>query len=410
MKNLVLLTNGYPFGNGETFIETEIIKLAQNYKKVTIISVANNFQNCRKLPDNCMVLGFRSRIKLIRIPLITFILLTHLKLFLKLTISEYKYLNPVYGITPNIDIIAKLFLDLIKGFNLYDFIKKQAFESAVFYSYWLDQKALALAIYKEKTSALCVSRAHGSDLYFERNPTNYLSFQKHKLKSLDRVFTISKQGKNYLLNKVKCGDSKVVVSRLGVKLPQNIMNYKSGNVKVLVSCSMVTPVKRIELVIKALAKINNPSIHWIHIGGGPLFKEIEALAIKELAKTNHRFQFMGMLTNDEVYQFYSQTNIDAFLNVSESEGIPVSIMEAMAFGIPVLATNVGGTSELVDTNSGVLLPKELSTEQLKNELEYFLTLSEPVLKNYRVNARRKVETHYDANHNYNQFIEELNAL
>ena len=44
-----------------------------------------------------------------------------------------------------------------------------------------------------------------------------------------------------------------------------------------------------------------------------------------------------------------------FINLSSSEGIPVSIMEAQSFGIPVIATNVGGSGEIVVSETGVLV-------------------------------------------------------
>ena len=47
-----------------------------------------------------------------------------------------------------------------------------------------------------------------------------------------------------------------------------------------------------------------------------------------------------------------------FINVSESEGVPVSIMEALSCGLPIIATNVGGVSEIVDAHVGVLIDKD----------------------------------------------------
>ena len=45
--------------------------------------------------------------------------------------------------------------------------------------------------------------------------------------------------------------------------------------------------------------------------------------------------------------YYKNNIIDIFINLSASEGIPVSIMDAISFGIPCIATNVGGTGEIV---------------------------------------------------------------
>ncbi|NJK95527.1 MAG: glycosyltransferase [Bacteroidales bacterium] len=49
-----------------------------------------------------------------------------------------------------------------------------------------------------------------------------------------------------------------------------------------------------------------------------------------------------------------------FLNTSLSEGVPVSVMEALSFGLPVIATDVGGTGELINDEVGMLINPEIS--------------------------------------------------
>jgi len=48
------------------------------------------------------------------------------------------------------------------------------------------------------------------------------------------------------------------------------------------------------------------------------------------------------------------------MNLSETEGIPVSIMEAQSAGVPILATNLGGTSEIVNNENGFLVEKDFN--------------------------------------------------
>ncbi len=55
-----------------------------------------------------------------------------------------------------------------------------------------------------------------------------------------------------------------------------------------------------------------------------------------------RIVLRGGISNAEVFQFYRDNKVDLFVNASTSEGLPVSIMEAISFGIPSIATNVGG--------------------------------------------------------------------
>ena len=55
-------------------------------------------------------------------------------------------------------------------------------------------------------------------------------------------------------------------------------------------------------------------------------------------------KIMGRMKNKDIYSLYEKEKPDLFINLSSSEGIPVSIMEAMSFGIPVISTDVGGTT------------------------------------------------------------------
>src|SRR5262249_45187638 len=87
-------------------------------------------------------------------------------------------------------------------------------------------------------------------------------------------------------------------------------------------------------------------------GDGPSRKSLKELA-KELGVSDH-VHFLGHLTEDEVIDELQAS--DLFLLPSFVEGIQVSAMEAMAVGVPVIATNIAGTSELVeDGKTGILV-------------------------------------------------------
>ena len=64
----------------------------------------------------------------------------------------------------------------------------------------------------------------------------------------------------------------------------------------------------------------------------------------------------GHAPHGDVAVYYASHAVDAFINVSASEGLPVSIMETQSFGTPVIPTSVGGTPELVTQQNGWLLP------------------------------------------------------
>ena len=149
-------------------------------------------------------------------------------------------------------------------------------------------------------------------------------------------------------------------------------------------------------------------ISWTHFGGGPLLDELKASA--KSAPQNISIDFTGQVAKEEVLRFYSENPVDLFVNVSESEGIPVSIMEAMSFGIPVLATNVGGVSEVVGEGSGILVDAETTPGIIAGKILSVVNMDENLRLSMRRNACHWQSLHFDADKNYNRlcrFFREL---
>ena len=116
---------------------------------------------------------------------------------------------------------------------------------------------------------------------------------------------------------------------------------------------------------------------------------------------NIKVDFRGMVSNQQVLEDYSKEEYHLFLNVSSSEGIPVAIMEAMSYGIPCIATNVGGNSEIVTDNySGKLLAVDFEPQVLADYIKEFATMSAVEYNEYRKNAREDWKNKHSAIKNY----------
>jgi glycosyltransferase involved in cell wall biosynthesis len=148
---------------------------------------------------------------------------------------------------------------------------------------------------------------------------------------------------------------------------------------------------------------------WSHIGGGQLFADVQDQARGLLSdRSNVTYEFTGDLANNEVRDFLRSGTADLIVNVSADEGIPVSIMEAMSFGIPAVATDVGGVRELVSQPHGLLLPANPSEHEIAIALAGFA----PQAKSERVRraARAVIEKHYNAETNYPAFLRDIGAI
>jgi glycosyltransferase involved in cell wall biosynthesis len=116
----------------------------------------------------------------------------------------------------------------------------------------------------------------------------------------------------------------------------------------------LSPEKGLTFLIQALKLLINRGIQLdlALAGDGPSTGRLKDLA-RELGVSD-RIQFLGYLPEDDVVRELQKS--DLFVLPSLVEGLPVSAMEAMAVGVPVIATNIAGTSELVEHGkSGILV-------------------------------------------------------
>ena len=231
--------------------------------------------------------------------------------------------------------------------------------------------------------------------------------REHLLSELDRVVLIADDGRNYLARKYPAFKDKLEVSRLGTT-DYSVKKVLAPCGKInLVSCSTVYPVKRLHLIVEALSKITDISIEWTHYGEGTQLDEIKDLC-KATLPSNVKYSFLGFVENSQLMKEYTEKPYHLFLNVSESEGIPVSIMEALSFGIPCVATDVGGTGEIItDKYNGILLGKYFEPATLVEWILYFAKLSDVEYQRYRENARQSWQDNYNAEKNYKDFVRTL---
>ncbi len=118
-----------------------------------------------------------------------------------------------------------------------------------------------------------------------------------------------------------------------------------------------------ELIADALTQIQDIQIKWVHFGDGICFNELKRRV--EKFSSNIECELKGRVSNRDVLAYYSENVVDCFITVSETEGgCPVSIMEALSYGVPVIATAVGGIPEMLQNTGNILLPKYPSVEQI----------------------------------------------
>ncbi|MCG8322223.1 MAG: glycosyltransferase [Cytophagales bacterium] len=411
-KTLFLITASYPYGSYETFLESEIPILSKKFNKIFIITNSKPSKIIRDIPDNLQIYYFSY------LPTLSEKIASLKYLFNRMFWKEFHIIIFRYKIFPTYQILSTILTSLRKGQNLCNFIigitkkEKLILQDTLGYSYWCNNMAIGLALLKRKNPGIrVITRGHGWDVYFFRNKINYLPHRFLIFQNLDSIHFISDHGYQYCSRLLRENfQEKFFVSRLGSKDLQGNIKKSSLDSFKFISCSSLIPLKRVDLIVKLLYSLGSTgiNINWTHIGSGPLYQDIKKESDEITIKyQNIKITFLGQLSNEEVLNLYRNEYFDLFISLSEYEGIPVSIMEAISAGTPVLATNVGGNSEIVGNKSGYLVSANPTIEELAEKVLNFINLSPQEMEDKRVYARKVWNKLYNAELNYKDFVDDI---
>jgi len=399
-NSLCLFTNEFPYGLQETFIENEIEVLCQNFDRVVIVPLFKN-GSVREFPfKNLHIMTPVNNSR--KVTLHKFILLLY-PVFWITFLMGIKEVG--FGLKKIIKVMKQAFI--IARLKKYISKRPEVNDTDIWYFYWGTNAISVLPFLKNHPKS--IARYHGYDLYSNDVRSGEIQvFQKEITENVNKAFFVSENGRDYFQSRFKELRDRLEISRLGVP-DRGISLSSEDDILRVVTCSNVYNVKRVDLFARALAKLKDIPVHWVHFGDGP--QELKLKVFKEVSQFNNNinFTFMGRRKNDEVMKYYADNPVDLFVNTSESEGLPVSIMEALSFGIPVMATNVGGCSELINGQNGWLIDKNSSAASIANELKSFYQ-NKFKSNEYRIEARNSWASLVNSDFNYLEFINQLKSI
>ena len=226
---------------------------------------------------------------------------------------------------------------------------------------------------------------HGLSISLQKIIRNW-SINKSNL-----IITPSQHLKNFI---DKIGfDKNIFVINNGVNIEQHNKVVLENNIIQLLVVSRLVSQKNIDSIIKAVKVMENENIILNIVGDGSEINNLKLLVKKyELDK---KINFIGKIENTKLNEYLK--NADIFIQASNYEGLPHSILEAMNFEIPILSTDVGGCSVLLNKGErGYIIPMPVSEVEISEGIRKIINN-----KNEAKSKARLAKKYLNQEHNFN---------
>src|SRR5213082_3551834 len=246
----------------------------------------------------------------------------------------------------------------------------------------------------------CVVSFHGADVAHKPEIKDYPAKLRRLFSAVPLVFARSQSLADRLVH-LGCPPEKLRINRTGI--PLNEFQFvdreppRDGKWRVVQACRLI-PKKGVATSLRAFAifKKDNPGAEFFIAGKGPLQPELEWLdgwlgSLRDV-------HFVGFLPQPQLLNLYASSHL--FLHPSEispnqdQEGVPNSVLEAMATGLPVVGTRHGGIPEAVDHGRTGFLVAEEDHVGLANAMQ-LITSSRDLLKRMGEDAHFVVRDRFE---------------
>jgi len=383
---IVYITAKTPFDAQETFVLTELLALKELGIDLLIIPRDREKKIFNKEAESLIditlsIPWFNLRIVL---ALLRFMFTRPLQFLDLLNVVVFKARNAKVGF--------KNLIILPKALYLCKFIKKESISHI--HAHWASTTSTMAYIISRVTGVPWSFTAHRWDI-----PENNILKQKCVTASFIRA--IDKKGSEEIRQIINDASlaQKILVIHMGVFLPK-FDNRPCFKKRFTFLCPANFVLKKGHKYLFESCKIlaeKGLKFKCLLAGDGPLKDKLRELVQK--LNLTHSVEFLGRLPHEQLFDLYKSRRINAVILPSivtddgEKEGIPVALMEAMSYGIPVISTNTGGIPELIGDGSGIMVEEKNSEalasaiQELMKNKSYYALMSE--------RARGKIEKDFN---------------
>lgn len=289
-----------------------------------------------------------------------------------------------------------------------DFIRKNYLPESgkfTFYTFWCHYCTTAFALIPNAWKAKIVSRAHGYDIFDHRVTYRSHYLRRQTFKRLTALYPQSSDGAEYII-----GQYPSVADKISVRFLGNTRIYHATNPPAdsdeITFCTVARfhPVKRLPqtaTLLGRLAKVHpDKRFRWILIGDGSDRTAIEQEI--EQAPSNLTVELRGQMDNADIQHLYATCHIDFFLLLSSSEGTPIALCEALAYGIPIVPSHVGGMPALLGSEKpGVVAPDGGITIEPSLDSRACLIALKPLIESSDLRCKMRAAALANWEHNFN---------
>ncbi|MEZ6120303.1 MAG: glycosyltransferase family 4 protein [Pirellulaceae bacterium] len=244
--------------------------------------------------------------------------------------------------------------------------------------------------------------AHGYDIY--RKPPADLSA---RAASAAAVVTVSGANADHLVQHFGVDRQKLHIVPCGINTDLFCPSERRPAVPTIVCVARMSPVKNLSQLLTACEKLMRQSVSFqcVIVGDGRCRQDLELQRHALCLEKN--VTFAGTLTQHQVVQQWKRATVGVLS--STSEGMPVSLMEAAACGVPVVATDVGGVAELVrHGETGFVVPSE-NADALADRIQQVLE-DWALRQQFATEARRQAIQRFSVSRQVDQLTKIWNAV
>ena len=364
---MAYITVKIPFGKGETFLIPEMLEIVRQSHELTVIPFRPDKEiyhdEARALEGMSVCTGLFTPV----------VLAGFCKRMLRRPILGSRIIIALLRQSRTFKIALKNLTAVPKAFYCAGLFESLSIQHI--HAHWGSRTSTMAYIVTQLTGIPWSFTLHRWDIY-ENNLLH------EKAKSAYFIRCISQEGMKGLLNIIgaDCA-AKVRVVHMGVDIPPegSIINAKQRNNFICAVPANLLPVKGHHYLIEAVRRLVQRGITGIRCdfyGDGPLEAQLAAALIEN--GLSDYIVLRGRIGHDKLLDLYRHGEVDAVVlpsigeGVDNHEGIPVSLMEAMAYGITVISTNTGGIPELIGDGDGIMVEEKNSCE-LAAALERVMT-------------------------------------